>query len=204
MAASRDALRTFKKTDFPVSNIRRFLEPGPIVLVSSAWKGERNIMSMGWHMVMEFSPSLIGCFITSANHSFDMIRRSKECVINIPTVDLAAKVVGIGNSSGRDVDKFAKFRLPFRPSAVRQRLLQLAVERRDEVQHPRLRLAPLACRERGVELAERVPGDGDERLGLVLVQQTTMSPARVLTASIPFSLRGPVAGSAIRPGPLRP
>jgi len=111
MAASRDALRTFKKTDFPVSNIRRFLEPGPIVLVSSAWKGERNIMSMGWHMVMEFSPSLIGCFITSANHSFDMIRRSKECVINIPTVDLAAKVVGIGNSSGRDVDKFAKFRL---------------------------------------------------------------------------------------------
>jgi flavin reductase (DIM6/NTAB) family NADH-FMN oxidoreductase RutF len=32
-------------------------------------------------------------------------------VINVPTVDLGTKVVGIGNSSGRDIDKFAEFRL---------------------------------------------------------------------------------------------
>jgi flavin reductase (DIM6/NTAB) family NADH-FMN oxidoreductase RutF len=48
----------YTKKDFPVWNIRRFLEPGPIVLVSSAHKNETNIMTMGWHMVMEFSPSL--------------------------------------------------------------------------------------------------------------------------------------------------
>jgi len=53
-------MRRFAKTDFPVSEIRRFLEPGPIVLVSSAWKGERNIMTMGWHTVLEFTPSLVG------------------------------------------------------------------------------------------------------------------------------------------------
>ena len=34
----------YRKQDFPVSDIRRFLEPGPIVLVSSVWRGERNIM----------------------------------------------------------------------------------------------------------------------------------------------------------------
>src|SRR6266446_285655 len=101
----------YRKKDLPVSKIRRFLEPGPIVLVSSAWKGERNIMTMGWHMVMGFEPSLIGCYIWDENHSFDMIRKSKECVINIPTADLAATVVSIGNSSGRDIDKFAEFRL---------------------------------------------------------------------------------------------
>ena len=100
----------YKKTDFPVANIRRFLEPGPIVLVSSAWKGKSNIMTMGWHMVMEFEPSLVGCYIWDANHSFDMIRRSRECVINIPTVELARAVVGIGNCSGREVDKFASSR----------------------------------------------------------------------------------------------
>jgi flavin reductase (DIM6/NTAB) family NADH-FMN oxidoreductase RutF len=104
-------MKAYEKKDFPVANIRRFLEPGPIVLVSSAWKGETNIMTMGWHMVMEFVPSLIGCYIWSENHSFDMIRKSKQCVINIPTVDLAPKVVGIGNSSGRDIDKFADFGL---------------------------------------------------------------------------------------------
>lgn len=108
---------TYAKKDFPVSNIRRFLEPGPIVLVSSAWKGQTNIMTMGWHMIMEFQPSLVGCYIWSANHSFDMIRKSRECAINIPTADLGAKVVGIGNTSGRDVDKFAKFGLTARPGA---------------------------------------------------------------------------------------
>ena len=80
---------TYRKRDFPVSDIRRFLEPGPVVLVSSAHKGERNIMTMGWHMVMEFVPSLVGCLISSGNHSYELIRRSKECVINIPTVELA-------------------------------------------------------------------------------------------------------------------
>jgi hypothetical protein len=72
------------KRDFPVSNIRRYLEPGPIVLVSSAWRGESNIMTMGWHTVLEFVPSLIGCVIAGGNHSFDLIRRSGECVINVP------------------------------------------------------------------------------------------------------------------------
>src|SRR5919198_4542118 len=104
-------MKPYHKKDFPVANIRRFLEPGPIVLVSSTWKGEKNIMTMGWHMVMEFQPSLIGCYIWSENHSFEMVRQSKECVINIPTVDLAAKVVDIGNSSGRHIDKFTAFGL---------------------------------------------------------------------------------------------
>ncbi len=104
-------MRTYHKRDFPVAGIRQFLEPGPIVLVSSAWRGKSNIMTMGWHTVMEFVPSLVGCVISDANHSFEMIRRSRECVINLPTRDLAAKVVGIGNSSGRDTDKFARFGL---------------------------------------------------------------------------------------------
>lgn len=100
-----------KKKDFPVWKIRRFLEPGPVVLVSSAWKGKTNIMTMGWHMVMEFEPSRIGCFITDANHSYEMIRKSRECVINIPTTGLTDEVIAIGNCSGRKVDKFEKFGL---------------------------------------------------------------------------------------------
>jgi flavin reductase (DIM6/NTAB) family NADH-FMN oxidoreductase RutF len=106
----------YSKKDFPVSNVRRFLEPGPIVLVSSSHKSETNIMTMGWHMIMEFQPSLIGCYIWTQNHSFEMIRKSKQCVINIPTEDIATKVVKIGNSSGRDIDKFAEFGLTAKPA----------------------------------------------------------------------------------------
>lgn len=100
-----------KKRNHPVDDIRRFLEPGPIVLVSSAWKGKTNIMTMGWHMVMSEEPSLVGCFIWDRNHSFDMIRKSRECVINVPAMDLATTVVRIGNTSGARVDKFARFGL---------------------------------------------------------------------------------------------
>jgi flavin reductase (DIM6/NTAB) family NADH-FMN oxidoreductase RutF len=103
--------KTYSKKNFPVDKIRRFLEPGPIVLVSSEWKGRKNIMTMGWHCMMEFTPSLFGCIIANSNESFDMISKSKECVINIPTFDMINKVIGIGNCSGKEVDKFEKFEL---------------------------------------------------------------------------------------------
>jgi len=92
-------MKTFRKKNFPLDDTRHYLEPGPIVLVSSAWKGETNIMTMGWHMMMGFSPALFACYIWDANHSFEMIRRSKQCVINLPTTDLLSEVIGIGNCS---------------------------------------------------------------------------------------------------------
>ncbi len=101
----------YSKKDFPVSEIRRFLEPGPIVLVSSAWKDEMNVMTMGWHMVMGEEPSLIGCYIWDANHSFEMIRKSKECVINVPTFDIAQTVIRIGNSHGSEINKLEEYGL---------------------------------------------------------------------------------------------
>jgi flavin reductase (DIM6/NTAB) family NADH-FMN oxidoreductase RutF len=104
-------MKAYSKKDFPVSDIRQILEPGPVVLVSSAWKGKQNIMTMGWHTVMEFSPSLVGCVIAESNVSFETIRKSRECVINVPTADLVDQVVGIGNCSGDEVDKFQRFHL---------------------------------------------------------------------------------------------
>ncbi|MCI2243058.1 flavin reductase family protein [Xanthomonas sp. PPL568] len=109
-------MRRYRKLDFPTQDVRRFLEPGPVVLVSSAWKQQRDVMTLGWHMVLEFSPSLLACCISSANHSFALVRRSKQCVINLPTADLVDTVVGIGNCSGTDLDKFAHFGLTAVPA----------------------------------------------------------------------------------------
>ncbi|HVY58746.1 MAG TPA: flavin reductase family protein, partial [Xanthobacteraceae bacterium] len=78
---------------------------------SSAFRGTRNIMTMGWHSVMEFSPALVGCVIAAGNHSFELIRRSSECVINLPTTALTDTVVGIGNTTGAEIDKFDHFGL---------------------------------------------------------------------------------------------
>ncbi len=104
-------LKKVRKGDFPVHEARRYLEPGPIVLVSSHHDGKNNIMTMGWHCILEFSPSLFGCLISSGNHSHEMIRKSGECVINLPTTALTDIVARIGNCTGSSVDKFAEFGL---------------------------------------------------------------------------------------------
>mgnify|MGYP000865842084 FL=1 len=106
-----------KKRNLPLGQVYRLLEPGPVVLVTTAHRGATDIMTMSWHMMMEFEPPLVGCVISGRNHSFELLRRSRECVINIPAAELAAQVVGIGNCSGRTVDKFARFGLTALPAA---------------------------------------------------------------------------------------
>ena len=94
-----------------LSKVYQLLEPGPVVLLTTARKGRANIMTMSWHMMVEFEPPLVACVCSSANYSFDALRATGECVIAVPARKLAAKVVKVGNASGRDLDKFAAFGL---------------------------------------------------------------------------------------------
>ena len=99
------------KKPTPLSEVYRLLEPGPVVLITTARKGRANIMAQSWHVMMEFTPPLVGCVVSNRNFSFEALKATKECVINIPTLELAKKVVACGNCSGRTVDKFKKFGL---------------------------------------------------------------------------------------------
>ena len=105
------------KKSFPLSKVYGLLEPGPVVLVTTARDGNPNIMTMSWHTMMEFEPPLVGCVISNRNYSFDLLKATKECVINIPTVEIAEKVVGCGNTSGAKIDKFKEFGLTQKPAS---------------------------------------------------------------------------------------
>ena len=95
------------------------LEPGPVVLVTTHDGKRNNVMTISWTMVVDFTP--VFAITTGAwNHSFAALRKTKECVIAIPTVDLLDTVVGIGTCSGIDTDKFARFRL----TPVRGRIVE--------------------------------------------------------------------------------
>ena len=94
-----------------LSKAYQLLEPGPVVLLTTARKGRANVMTMSWHMMVEFEPPMVACVVSSANHSFAALRATGECVIAVPARKLASKVVKVGNSSGRDLDKFAAFGL---------------------------------------------------------------------------------------------
>jgi flavin reductase (DIM6/NTAB) family NADH-FMN oxidoreductase RutF len=100
------------------------IEPGPVVLLTTSLDGTPDIMAMSWTMMMEFEPPLIGCVVSGRNHSFEALDKTGECVINIPTLEIADAIVGCGNTSGQSVDKFTRFGLtPQKASMVEAPLI---------------------------------------------------------------------------------
>jgi flavin reductase (DIM6/NTAB) family NADH-FMN oxidoreductase RutF len=96
--------------ELELSKAFTLMESGPVVLVTTHDGRKDNIMTISWTMVMDFTPVFA---ITTGvwNHSFAALRKHRECVIAIPTVDMLDTVVGVGTCSGADTDKFAKFQL---------------------------------------------------------------------------------------------
>jgi len=93
------------------------MESGPVVLVTTHDRKKNNIMTISWTMVLDFTP-VFAMTTGEWNYSFAALRKNRECVIAIPTVDMLDQVVGIGTCSGADTDKFAKFKLTPVPGKV--------------------------------------------------------------------------------------
>jgi flavin reductase (DIM6/NTAB) family NADH-FMN oxidoreductase RutF len=96
--------------EMQISKAFTLMESGPVILVTTSDGKKNNVMTISWTMVMDFTPVFA---ITTGpwNYSFAALRKAKECVISIPTVDMIDKIVGVGTCSGADTDKFEKFKL---------------------------------------------------------------------------------------------
>jgi flavin reductase (DIM6/NTAB) family NADH-FMN oxidoreductase RutF len=105
------------KKNFPLSKVYQLLEPGPVLMLTTSLKGEANVMTMSWHMMIDFTPPILACVVSDQNYTFNALKKTKECVLNIPTVELAKKVVEVGNTSGSKVNKFEKFHLAEEPAS---------------------------------------------------------------------------------------
>lgn len=99
------------KKSFPLSLVYQLLEPSPVIMVTTSLDNKPNVMTMSWYMMVDFTPPLIACVMGQEDYSFTLLKKSKECVINIPTVTMAEKMVGIGSTTGAEIDKFKKFGL---------------------------------------------------------------------------------------------
>ena len=100
------------------------IEAGPVVLVTTNDRRKNNIMTISWTMVLDFAPRFA---ITTGpwNYSYAALRKSRECVLALPTVDLIDQVVGVGTCSGANTDKFEKYGLtPLQASRVRAPLIR--------------------------------------------------------------------------------
>lgn len=110
-------MRPPKLRDLPLDNVYQLIEPGPVVLLATAHRGRANVMTMSWHMMVEFTPPQLACIVSNRNHSFRALRATGECVIAIPDAAMAKTVVAIGNRSGRDGDKIAALGLATLPAS---------------------------------------------------------------------------------------
>ena len=106
------------KRSLALPKVYGLLEPGPVLLLTTSHQGVANVMTMSWHTMMEFEPPLVGCVVSQNDFSFKALNATRQCALNIPTVELAAQVVGCGNASGAQVDKFAKFGLTPAPASL--------------------------------------------------------------------------------------
>jgi len=79
--------------ELPLSEVYQLLEPGPVVLLTTAQKGRTNVMTMSWLTMVEFVPPLVACVVSSDDYSFAALVAEHECVIAIPAVELAPVVV---------------------------------------------------------------------------------------------------------------
>jgi flavin reductase (DIM6/NTAB) family NADH-FMN oxidoreductase RutF len=106
------------------SKVFTLIESGPVVLVTTHDGKKNNIMTISWTMVVDFTP-IFAMATGSWNYSFAALRKTKECVVAIPTVDMIDKIVGVGTCSGADTDKFEKFMLtPVKGEQVKAPLIK--------------------------------------------------------------------------------
>jgi flavin reductase (DIM6/NTAB) family NADH-FMN oxidoreductase RutF len=98
---------------YPPSKVYRLIEPGPVLLITtgSLTSKTHNIMTCGFHMVIQHtSPPLLGISLGPWDASFALLKSQRECVIAIPSVEMAETVIDIGNCSADDgVNKWEKF-----------------------------------------------------------------------------------------------
>ena len=83
------------------------ISPVPAVMVSCGdIDGQKNIITIAWTGTICSEPAMCYISVRPERHSYDMIRRSGEFVINLTTESLARATDWCGVRSGKDFDKF--------------------------------------------------------------------------------------------------
>ncbi|SMC29309.1 NADH-FMN oxidoreductase RutF, flavin reductase (DIM6/NTAB) family [Andreprevotia lacus DSM 23236] len=95
----------------PLPQACRLLNHGPTVLVTSAHAGRCNIMAAAWNTVLDFDPPKFVVVIDKNTYTRELIEASGTLALQIPSRAQAELTYAVGNSSGRDGDKFATHKI---------------------------------------------------------------------------------------------
>ncbi|GAA0114580.1 flavin reductase family protein [Clostridium senegalense] len=82
------------------------LNPTPVVLVTSKNREDKiNVFTVGWISTVCTKEPILAMGIRPERLSYDYIKESKECVINLTTKDMVKMVDYCGVVSGKKIDK---------------------------------------------------------------------------------------------------
>ncbi len=100
--------------------------PIPAVLVTCTdAEGNNNIVTVAWTGTISTDPAMAYISLKPSRYSHDIIKTSKEFVINLTTESLVKATDYCGIKSGRDVDKFKEMHLtPEKASKVNAPLIK--------------------------------------------------------------------------------
>ncbi len=93
--------------------------PLPAVLVSCGeTPEEHNLITIGWTGTLCTDPPMCYISIRPSRHSYQIIKRTGEFIINLTTEELARATDWCGVRSGKDYDKFAEMGLTKQEASV--------------------------------------------------------------------------------------
>jgi flavin reductase (DIM6/NTAB) family NADH-FMN oxidoreductase RutF len=84
----------------------RLLAHGPVLLLTTSFRGQPNVMTVGWSTPLSGGEALIGVAVAPTRLSHEFIVKTDEFALNVPHLDLLSRVWYCGTTSGRDVDKW--------------------------------------------------------------------------------------------------
>ncbi|MEM7816616.1 MAG: flavin reductase family protein, partial [Candidatus Aenigmatarchaeota archaeon] len=94
------------KMQIDIDKVTRLLNPGEVIMITSAYKEKVTITTCAWQMPLSKEPPLVAVALAKKHFSSELILKSKEFAINIPDWSLLDKLIYCGSISGRTVDKF--------------------------------------------------------------------------------------------------
>lgn len=96
------------KISVPLNQALRLILPGSVGLVTTAYRGQFDVATVSWLAPVGREPPLVAVAIHPSTLTHDLIKRSGELVINVPSLDVLNQIVSCGRFSGQTVDKFAQ------------------------------------------------------------------------------------------------
>jgi len=99
-----------KEVGWPEAVRRKYPEP-VVLVVSCDASGKPNVMPAGWSMVSSGRPPMLAISVGHGRYTHKLIEETNEFVLVFPSEEMKSLIDYTGSCSGRDVDKFAKYKI---------------------------------------------------------------------------------------------